>query len=175
MGGKNTLKSRRIKLEDEEKNTALMNIETAADTSVSTIDANGTDNESLDSANTINSLNTSNTTTETTEDSKSVSNSNSGEKYVLLVEGRNLLDVMGIPGVNGLETVSNHILEVEAVLGIEAARSNIMKEIAMVYDSYGMNVDRRHLMYVIFFFTVMCILLLITHPLYHPPTPTTGY
>lgn len=42
--------------------------------------------------------------------------------YKLLVEGYSLLDVMGTPGVVGTETLSNHIIEVEHTLGIEAAR-----------------------------------------------------
>ena len=69
-----------------------------------------------------------------------------GRKYVLLVEGYDLLSVMGVPGVDGLKTKSNHIIETERVLGIEAARQTIMDEIGLVYGSYGMNVDTRHLM-----------------------------
>jgi DNA-directed RNA polymerase III subunit RPC1 len=53
---------------------------------------------------------------------------------------------MSTPGVDGLRTVSNHIVEVEHVLGIEAARLAIMKEIDTVYSSYGMEIDKRHLM-----------------------------
>ncbi len=41
----------------------------------------------------------------------------------LLIEGNNLLRVMGIEGVNASRTTSNDVIEVEATLGIEAARS----------------------------------------------------
>jgi DNA-directed RNA polymerase III subunit RPC1 len=63
----------------------------------------------------------------------------------LLVEGNNLLRVMGVPGVKGTETISNHVMEVENCLGIEAARVMIQKELARTYKSYGIVVDSRHL------------------------------
>ena len=70
-----------------------------------------------------------------------------GEKtYYLLVEGYGLQEVIGSPGVNGLETVTNHITEMQKVLGIEAARSMISSEIKYIMSAYGITVDRRHLM-----------------------------
>lgn len=42
--------------------------------------------------------------------------------YELLAEGYGLRQVMTTDGVVGLESTSNHIAEVESVLGIEAAR-----------------------------------------------------
>lgn len=54
--------------------------------------------------------------------------------------------VMGTEGVNGLETTSNHILEVEETLGIEAARRSIIKEIQYTMESHGMSIDIRHMM-----------------------------
>lgn len=53
---------------------------------------------------------------------------------------------MGTEGVNGLETTSNHILEVEETLGIEAARRSIIKEIQYTMESHGMSIDIRHMM-----------------------------
>jgi DNA-directed RNA polymerase III subunit RPC1 len=41
---------------------------------------------------------------------------------------------------------SNHVMEMQAVLGIEAARSTIMKEIGDVLSNYGIAVDHRHMM-----------------------------
>nr|WCZ58477.1 RNA polymerase III subunit RPC1 [Andalucia godoyi] len=70
---------------------------------------------------------------------------NSGEMN-LLVEGTDLLRTMGTPGVVGVKTTSNHVMEMEKVLGIEAARRTIMSEIKYVMSSYGMNVDDRHVM-----------------------------
>jgi DNA-directed RNA polymerase III subunit RPC1 len=72
---------------------------------------------------------------------------NSGNKsYYLLVEGYGLREVMGCPGIDGLNTKSNHIMDMQDVLGIEAARSIIASEISFIMKSYGITVDRRHLM-----------------------------
>lgn len=49
-------------------------------------------------------------------------------------------------GVVGLETTSNHVMEVEKVLGIEAARKSIFKEIHYTMSSHGLGVDPRHIM-----------------------------
>lgn len=67
-------------------------------------------------------------------------------KYNLIVEGTNLAAVMGVEGVDGYQTVSNHVIEAEAVLGIEAARSSIIKEITYTMGSHGMTIDARHTM-----------------------------
>ena len=67
-------------------------------------------------------------------------------KYHLLVEGYGLAEVMGAPGVDGTNTRSNHIIEVEATLGVEAARTMITEEISYIMSAYGISIDRRHLM-----------------------------
>lgn len=54
--------------------------------------------------------------------------------------------VMGMEGVIGHETTSNHILEVQNILGIEAARRSIIKEIQYTMESHGMSIDIRHMM-----------------------------
>lgn len=64
----------------------------------------------------------------------------------LLVEGYGLKDVMCIEGIVGTHTSSNHIIEMKSVLGIEAARGSIIKEVSTVMKSHGMNVDPRHIM-----------------------------
>eukprot|EP00744_Colponema_vietnamica_P003968 GILI01006003.1.p1 GENE.GILI01006003.1~~GILI01006003.1.p1 ORF type:complete len:1223 (+),score=408.56 GILI01006003.1:351-3671(+) len=66
-------------------------------------------------------------------------------KYNLLVEGYGLQHVMGIPGVDGTKTTSNHVMEVVQVLGIEAGRSTIMNEIKYTMESHGMSIDDRHM------------------------------
>ena len=40
----------------------------------------------------------------------------------------------------------NHIMEAQSVLGIEAARNCIIKEISYTMDSHGLKVDPRHMM-----------------------------
>ncbi|KAL6650947.1 hypothetical protein ACP70R_009872 [Stipagrostis hirtigluma subsp. patula] len=66
--------------------------------------------------------------------------------YKLYVEGTNLLAVMGIPGVDAKQTKSNHIMEMNKTLGIEAARASIIAEIQYTMKSHGMNIDLRHMM-----------------------------
>ncbi len=46
-------------------------------------------------------------------------------KFHLLIEGGNLLRIMGTQGVDGKLTKSNHVIEMEKTLGIEAARSTV--------------------------------------------------
>lgn len=66
--------------------------------------------------------------------------------YKLCVEGTGLRDVMATYGVIGSKTKSNNILEVYGTLGIEAARTTIVKEITDVMEGHGMSVDYRHIM-----------------------------
>ncbi|GAB2216425.1 hypothetical protein Droror1_Dr00024198 [Drosera rotundifolia] len=67
-------------------------------------------------------------------------------KYQLVVEGTGLREVMGKDGIVGQCTETNHIIEVQETLGIEAARNSIIKEIRQVMDSHGMDIDIRHMM-----------------------------
>lgn len=53
---------------------------------------------------------------------------------------------MGTLGVLGHKTSTNHVAEVERVLGIEAARTKIMEEIKYTMGSHGMSIDDRHTM-----------------------------
>lgn len=65
-------------------------------------------------------------------------------KKKLLVEGYGLREAMNTVGVVGERTTSNHIMETNEVLGIEAARSSIIREINYTMSSHGMNIDPRH-------------------------------
>jgi len=51
---------------------------------------------------------------------------------------------MTTTGVDGLHTTSNHVMETEKVLGIEAARSTIINEIQYTMGNHGMSIDVRH-------------------------------
>ena len=67
-------------------------------------------------------------------------------RYHLLVEGNNMAEVMGTEGVLGEQTKTNHVMEAEKTLGIEAARSTIIDQIEFTMGSHGMSIDRRHSM-----------------------------
>ena len=68
------------------------------------------------------------------------------EQLQMLVEGNGFRDVMTTDGVVGTATVSNHIMEVEKVLGIEAARATVIGQIGFTMSSHGLTVDPRHQM-----------------------------
>lgn len=68
------------------------------------------------------------------------------KQYKLIVEGTQLAEVMATPGVKAAYTTCNHIIEIEKTLGIEAARTTIMKEIQATMGPYGISIDTRHTM-----------------------------
>ena len=64
-------------------------------------------------------------------------------QHELLVEGYGLRACMNTPGVDGLHTSTNSVMEVFSVLGIEAARGVIISEIQGVMES--MDIDVHHI------------------------------
>ncbi len=68
------------------------------------------------------------------------------DEYIIQTEGTNLEDVMMVPGVDTVKTLSNHIHEIEELFGIEAARNVLIKEAFDVLDVQGLDVDYRHLL-----------------------------
>ncbi len=71
-----------------------------------------------------------------------------GGENVIITAGSNLKDVLKIDEVDPERTVTNDLYEVEAVLGIEAARQAIINEVLKVIEAQGINIDVRHLMLV---------------------------
>lgn len=71
-----------------------------------------------------------------------------GNEFVIITAGTNLKKVLSLPFVDDTRTVSNDIFEIEAVLGIEAARQAVINEVFKVIENQGLNVDIRHLMLV---------------------------
>ena len=75
-------------------------------------------------------------------------------EYVILTTGSNLKDTMEIKEVDDTRTISNNIIEVQEVLGIEAARNAIINEALRVIKDQGLEVDIRHLMLIADLMTV---------------------
>ncbi len=71
-----------------------------------------------------------------------------GDEYVLYTEGSNLKKVMKVKGVDFSRTTTNNIYEIYEVLGIEAARSALIREAVSTLEEQGLEVDMRHLMLV---------------------------
>ncbi|EKM83352.1 hypothetical protein AGABI1DRAFT_65857 [Agaricus bisporus var. burnettii JB137-S8] len=67
------------------------------------------------------------------------------KEWVLETDGVNLKTVMCIDGVDFTRTYSNSCVEIFNVLGIEAARAAIMKELRSVIEFDGSYVNYRHL------------------------------
>ncbi|MEE8358186.1 MAG: DNA-directed RNA polymerase subunit A'' [Candidatus Hydrothermarchaeales archaeon] len=74
--------------------------------------------------------------------------------YVIYTEGSNLKEAMKIDGIDKTRSKTNHILEIESVLGIEAARNSIINEILDTLSEQGLRVDVRHIMLVADIMTV---------------------
>ncbi|MCS3900483.1 DNA-directed RNA polymerase subunit A'' [Methanococcus voltae] len=70
------------------------------------------------------------------------------EEYILYSEGSNLKEVFEIEGVDPSKTTTNNIIEIQDVLGVEAARNAIIYEMAATLSNQGLTVDPRHLMMV---------------------------
>ncbi len=71
-----------------------------------------------------------------------------GEEYIVLTSGTNLKEILVLPEVDGARTNSNDIYEVYEILGIEAAREAIIREVFKVIEAQGLNIDVRHIMLV---------------------------
>ncbi|UXD21835.1 DNA-directed RNA polymerase subunit A'' [Ignicoccus pacificus DSM 13166] len=66
-------------------------------------------------------------------------------EFVLVTDGSNLSQVLNVEGVDPTRTITNNIKEIEEVLGIEAAREAIIREVLDVLENQGLDVDRRHI------------------------------
>jgi DNA-directed RNA polymerase II subunit RPB1 len=66
-------------------------------------------------------------------------------EWILQTDGTSLMRVLSERDVDHVRTYSNDIQEIFSVLGIEAARKSIEKEMNMVYQFYGRYVNYRHL------------------------------
>jgi len=71
--------------------------------------------------------------------------SDKGE-YFLQTEGTNLKGVMKVEEIDRKRVYTNNLKEVEAVLGIEAARNMLLKEAKNVLDKQNLYVNVRHIM-----------------------------
>ena len=71
-----------------------------------------------------------------------------GEEYIVLTSGTNLKDILVLPEVDGARTMSNDIYEVYEILGVEAAREAVIREVFKVIEAQGLNIDVRHIMLV---------------------------
>ena len=69
-------------------------------------------------------------------------------EYYLVTEGSNLKEVLEVSGVDSARVYTNNIHEIEEILGIEAARQALIREMKDVLEEQGLDVDIRHLILV---------------------------
>jgi len=69
-------------------------------------------------------------------------------EWVIFTEGSNLSEMLKIPEVDRTRVFTNNIHEIAEVLGIEAARSALIKELRETLEEQGLDVDLRHIMLV---------------------------
>lgn len=66
--------------------------------------------------------------------------------YSVITMGTNLLDVLALlKNINHAYTITNDVIEIYQLMGIEAARSAMLHEIDIVMNSDSDSIDRRHL------------------------------
>jgi DNA-directed RNA polymerase subunit A" len=66
------------------------------------------------------------------------------EEFAIQTFGSNLKEVLQIEEVDETRTITNDIVEISKVLGIEAARQAIINEVVSVLEEQGIDVDKRH-------------------------------
>ncbi|HME19549.1 MAG TPA: DNA-directed RNA polymerase subunit A' [Nitrososphaerales archaeon] len=68
-----------------------------------------------------------------------------GEEWFIQTAGSNLGKVVAVQGVDPTRVYTNNVHEVAQVLGIEAARSTLVREVMSTLDEQGLEVDIRHI------------------------------
>ena len=69
-------------------------------------------------------------------------------EYSIVTEGSNLKEILQIDGVDKDQVMTNSIIEIADVFGIEAARNSIIHEATSTLGNAGLDVDVRHIMLV---------------------------
>ena len=72
-------------------------------------------------------------------------NYNKKDMWVLDTVGTNLMGVLALDYVDKNETISNSIMEIYKVVGIEAARQAVYNELSEVVESGGTYISTHHL------------------------------
>jgi DNA-directed RNA polymerase subunit A' len=70
------------------------------------------------------------------------------DEWVIQTAGSNLAKVVAVEGVDTTRTTTNNVYEIWQTIGIEAARTALVKEITNTLEEQGLEVDTRHIMLV---------------------------
>jgi DNA-directed RNA polymerase subunit A' len=70
------------------------------------------------------------------------------DEWVIQTAGSNLAKVVAVEGVDTARITTNNVYEIWQTLGIEAARTALVKEVTNTLEEQGLEVDTRHIMLV---------------------------
>lgn len=70
------------------------------------------------------------------------------EEWVIQTAGSNLAKVVAVDGIDLTRIATNNVYEIWQTLGIEAARTALIKEVTNTLEEQGLEVDTRHIMLV---------------------------
>ena len=68
------------------------------------------------------------------------------DKWMIQTLGSNLAKVLAIEGIDSINTITNNVYEIATTLGIESARTAMIKEVTNTLEEQGLEVDMRHIM-----------------------------
>lgn len=71
-----------------------------------------------------------------------------GDEYIIITAGSNLKNIFKMSEIDPHRTVSNDLYEMEGMLGIEAVREQIIREVLKVLQAQGIDIDIRHILLV---------------------------
>lgn len=71
-----------------------------------------------------------------------------GEEFLIITSGSSLKKVLTLDFVDTERTTTNNIVEIQEVLGVEAAREAIILEVLKVLEAQGVDIDIRHILLV---------------------------
>lgn len=70
------------------------------------------------------------------------------DEYIIMTAGINFKDILKLEFVDTTRTTCNSIEQIQAVLGIEAARQSVIDGVKDILGEQGLNIDIRHIMLV---------------------------
>jgi DNA-directed RNA polymerase subunit A' len=70
------------------------------------------------------------------------------DEWVIQTAGSNLAKVVAVDGIDLTRITTNNVYEIWQTLGIEAARTALIKEVTNTLEEQGLEVDTRHIMLV---------------------------
>ncbi|MEI8363957.1 MAG: DNA-directed RNA polymerase subunit A'' [archaeon] len=68
-----------------------------------------------------------------------------GDEFVIITRGTNLSEILKFEEVDSLRSITNDVVEINKVLGIEAGRQAIVNELSSTFSSNSIDINLRHI------------------------------